>query len=60
MPIPSKPDSEEIRKDSSDRPPRKRRVYSPPRLEVLGDIRDLTLGPSPGVGDSINPGNRKP
>lgn len=29
-----------------------RRSYSRPRLEVLGDIRDLTLGGSPGVGDS--------
>jgi hypothetical protein len=36
------------------------RPYSPPRLEVLGDVRDLTLGGSPGVGDSGNPLTRKP
>jgi hypothetical protein len=29
-----------------------RRAYHTPRLEVLGDIRDLTLGGSPGQGDS--------
>lgn len=29
-----------------------RRPYRPPRLEVLGDVRDLTFGGSPGIGDS--------
>jgi hypothetical protein len=58
MPMPSEPESEEIQQDSSDLP-RKRRPYSPPKLEVLGDIRGLTLGPSPGVGDSIQPALRK-
>jgi hypothetical protein len=33
--------------------------YSPPRLEVLGELRDLTFGPSPGVGDSVLPATRK-
>ena len=28
------------------------RAYSSPVLEVLGDIRDLTMGGSPGAGDS--------
>ena len=37
-----------------------RRAYARPRLEVLGDIRDLTLGGSPGVGDSGNPANFEP
>ena len=37
-----------------------RRAYQRPQLEVLGDIRDLTLGGSPGIGDSGNPGNFKP
>lgn len=36
-----------------------RRPYSPPRLEALGDLRELTLGPSPGIGDSLDPGTRK-
>jgi hypothetical protein len=29
-----------------------RKPYTPPRLQLLGDIRDLTMGGSPGVGDS--------
>jgi len=58
MPISSEPESGLIQQDSSDLP-RKRRPYSPPQLEVLGDIRSLTLGPSPGVGDSIQPSLRK-
>lgn len=29
-----------------------RREYRRPQLEVLGDLRDLTLGASPGAGDS--------
>ena len=29
-----------------------RRPYSAPVLEGLGDIRDLTMGGSPGTGDS--------
>lgn len=31
---------------------RDRRAYSAPHLKVLGDLRDLTLGPSAGVTDS--------
>ena len=27
--------------------------YSPPRLEVLGALRTVTLGPSPGLGESV-------
>lgn len=34
--------------------------YVTPRLETLGDIRDLTLGGSPGTGDSPgDPANQK-
>lgn len=29
-----------------------RAPYAPPRIVPLGDLRDLTLGASPGVGDS--------
>jgi hypothetical protein len=36
-----------------------RRPYTPPLLEPLGDLRDLTFGPSPGSGDSVSPGERK-
>ncbi len=35
------------------------RPYAPPLLEVLGDVRELTLGPSGGTGDSINPATRQ-
>ena len=33
-----------------------KKYYSKPRLERLGDLRTLTLGGSPGVGESGNPG----
>lgn len=32
-----------------------RKKYVPPKLTPLGDLRDLTLGTSPGIGDSQNP-----
>lgn len=32
--------------------PVQRRVYVPPHLEIYGNIRALTLGGSPGIGDS--------
>lgn len=35
----------------------RRLPYAPPRLEVLGDVRDLTLGGTPGLGDSGDPLN---
>jgi hypothetical protein len=34
--------------------------YEKPVLEELGDVRTLTLGVSPGAGDSLNPGFRRP
>jgi hypothetical protein len=37
-----------------------RKTYSPPKLEEYGDVRELTLGPSKGVGDSTNPLTRAP
>jgi hypothetical protein len=37
-----------------------REPYAPPRLTPLGDVREVTLGGSPGVGDSVNPGTRHP
>jgi hypothetical protein len=36
-----------------------RKVYVKPRLEDLGDVRSLTLGGSPGPGESSGPGSRK-
>lgn len=33
-----------------------RRLYKPPQLIELGDVRDVTLGGSPGGGDSGPPG----
>lgn len=29
-------------------------IYEPPRLVVLGEIRTLTMGRTPGFGDSTN------
>lgn len=31
----------------------RRRAYRAPRLELFGDVRSLTLGGSPGNGDSV-------
>lgn len=39
---------------------RSRRPYKSPRLIDFGDVRDLTLGGSPGVGDSGAPNILKP
>ena len=39
-----------------------RKAYSSPRLTIYGDLRDLTLAPSPGPFESGSPGlpyNRK-
>ncbi|HXU34120.1 MAG TPA: lasso RiPP family leader peptide-containing protein [Thermoanaerobaculia bacterium] len=35
--------------------PGPKRPYEPPKLIVFGDLRTLTLGPSPGIGESGNP-----
>ncbi len=32
--------------------PRQKRSYRRPRLEVIGDIRDVTLSPTPGTFES--------
>jgi hypothetical protein len=32
-----------------------RKPYHKPTLQSYGELRDITLGGSPGVGDSINP-----
>lgn len=32
-----------------------KKPYRRPRLQAYGDLRDLTLGPSPGIGESGNP-----
>lgn len=37
-----------------------KKTYRRPRLTLWGDLRDVTLGPSPGVGESGNPGMFKP
>jgi hypothetical protein len=37
-----------------------RRIYASPRLVELGDLRSLTLGGSPGFGDSGIGAPRKP
>jgi hypothetical protein len=47
-----------VAQDDTSRTPVERLPYHAPRLDVLGDIRDLTLGPTPGLGDSGNPALR--
>lgn len=32
-----------------------KKPYTPPQLAVFGDVRDVTMGVSPGVGESGNP-----
>lgn len=34
---------------------RPKKPYRRPQLLLWGDLRDLTLGPSPGIGESGNP-----
>ncbi len=57
--------SYEFRRHGS--PPRKRqaargakRAYSPPKLELIGDIADIVLGGSPGPLDSGDAGTKRP
>lgn len=40
--------------------PKVRRLYTSPRLSVLGDLRTLTLGGSPGANDSGMGDPRRP
>lgn len=42
------------------RPRRARRDYRPPQLVEFGDVRDVVLGITPGIGDSGNPTLFKP
>jgi len=44
------PTGREARAIPPERSPK--RSYEPPRLEVLGDVRDVTLGATIGLGDS--------
>ncbi|MEM6576740.1 MAG: hypothetical protein AAF736_20895 [Pseudomonadota bacterium] len=37
-----------------------RKPYRRPELIPRGDVRDVTLGPTPGVGESGNPGTLRP
>lgn len=56
-------DSQRVSTTCSSAPDQDGRVKKPyrkPQLEVWGDLRDLTLGPSPGVGESGQPGLFKP
>lgn len=49
-----------LQPETAEAPAPSRRAYTRPWLEVLGDIRDLTLGGTPGVGDSGDPVNFDP
>jgi hypothetical protein len=48
--------SQSTLKTSVENVPLSREAYQAPALIFLGDVRDLTLGGSPGSGDSGNPG----
>ncbi len=37
----------------------RKRLYHKPTLALHGAVRDLTLGGSPGTGESANPGHKK-
>ena len=51
----------ERRAANQDGEPTPRRLpYTRPHIEILGDVRDLTLGGTPGIGDSGDPLNRQP
>jgi hypothetical protein len=39
--------------------PLRRPAYVSPVLRILGDVRDVTMGASPGTGDSGNPGTQQ-
>ena len=41
-------------------PPQTKRPYSAPRLICYGDVRTMTMGGSPGLGDSGTEGIEKP
>lgn len=45
---------------STSNPHEGRKPYLKPFLTPLGDLRSLTLGGSPGIGDSGSAGTRKP
>ncbi len=45
-----------LQSNTSTEPMLVREAYETPTLVLLGDVRDLTLGGSPGSGDSGNPG----
>lgn len=57
---PGRPEADGGPREAEGCPEAGRRPYLPPRLEVLGDLRDLTMGPSPGIGDSAGSQNRQP
>ena len=57
------PVSEERRKDAVDAATglfgQQPRGYQKPVLQCYGDVRDITLGPSPGLAESGNPFTRE-
>lgn len=55
-PVDNPPTAEKPRKEAPEELARRgRKPYRKPRLVLWGDLRGLTLGPSPGVGESGNP-----
>ena len=45
--------------DSVSKTDERRKAYQVPVLTVFGDVRQLTLGGSPGTGDSGSPGTQE-
>lgn len=37
-----------------------KKPYKPPMLRKAGNVRDLTMGVTPGTGDSLGPGILRP
>lgn len=44
------------KKTGTDTCPQTRKIYRAPQLVCFGDVRSVTLGGSPGNGDSLPPG----
>lgn len=58
MKIPPSPRPAAFDRDRSESVPAARagrRSYSPPKVRALGELRDVTMGPSPGVGETGSP-----
>ncbi len=58
--MPSKQDNSPQSPERSKSPKNPKKPYRSPELVACGDVRDVTMGGSPGVGDSGNGALEKP